>query len=468
MIYKPYPYQDFATEHVITNPASGLLLEMGLGKTVSTLTAIDKLMFDQCEVSRVLVIAPKRVADEVWTTESTKWDHLRHLRISKILGTEKQRKEALKAKADIYVINCENVVWLIAQLGGAWPFDMVVVDESTKFKSAKSARFKALRQILPKINRRVILTGTPIPNGLLDLWPQVYLLDQGERLGKTLTSYRDQYFKAGQRNAHVIFNYELRTNTDELIGSDVYEKEIYSKIGDICISMRTEDYLNLPPLINRDINVRFSAKVKQQYDDFEREQVLALEDVEEISAVNAAALGNKLLQFSNGAVYGADKKYYEVHNEKIEELDELLDVANGKPFFVFYSYRHDVERIHRHLKKYKPRELKSSGDIHDWNRGTVPFMLAHPASAGHGLNLQAGGHNVGWFGLPWSLELYKQGVTRFHRQGQEMSVINNRIIAPGTMDMNVLQVLDEKAGNQDLLMNAVKAVVRKHRTALMV
>jgi SNF2 family DNA or RNA helicase len=464
MIYKPYPYQEHASDHVIDNQAAGLLMEMGLGKTVSTLTAIDRLINDLFEVNKVLVIAPKRVADEVWTTECEKWDHLRHLKVSKVLGTEKQRKEALKAKADIYVINCENVVWLVAQYAGAFPFDMLVIDESSKFKSHKAARFKALRQIRPRINRVVILTGTPIPNGLLDLWPQVYLLDQGERLGKTIGTYRERYFKEGKRNGHVIFNYELR-KADDLLGDDFYQREIYDRIGDICISMKTQDYLDLPPCIDRNVEISLSPKVMQQYLDFEKEQVLALEDIEEISAVNAAALTNKLLQFANGAVYGTDKQFYEVHNEKIDELEELLDVASGKPLFCFYSFRHDLERIKKHLKKYNPRELRSSEDIRDWNSGKVSFMVAHPASAGHGLNLQAGGHIVTWFGLTWSLELYQQGKTRFHRQGQTNTVINNRLIARGTMDEDVLSAQDHKAAGQEVLMQAVKARVQKYRIA---
>jgi SNF2 family DNA or RNA helicase len=460
MIYHPKIYQEHATDHVIENPASGLLMEMGLGKTVTVLTAIDQLMFDRCEVSRVLVIAPKRVAEEVWTTETNKWDHLKHFRISKVLGTEKQRKEALKAKADIYVINCENVVWLVAHYGGSFPFDMLVIDESSKFKSAKAARFKALRQIRPRINRVVILTGTPVPNGLLDLWPQVYLLDQGERLGKTITSYRDQYFKAGDRNGHIVYNYDLRQGND-ILGKDFYEKEIYGKISDICISMKTEDWLDLPERIDVNVDIRLPSQIQAQYEAFEREQILALEDIEEISAVNAAALTTKLLQFANGAVYGSNGGYYEVHNEKIDALNELLDVLNGKPFFLFYSFKHDLERIQKYLKKYNPRILKSSADIHDWNKGNVPFMLAHPASAGHGLNLQTGGHNLGWFSRPWSLELYQQGVTRFDRQGQINNVINNHLTAINTMDEEVSKALDNKAVGQEVLMQAVKARINK-------
>lgn len=457
-----HSYQKHAIQHVIEHKDSALLIEMGLGKSVISLTAINTLMFDYCEISKVLVIAPKRVAEEVWTTEVQKWSHLKHLKISKVLGTEKQRKEALRAKADIYVINCENVVWLIAQYGGAFPFDCLFIDESSKFKSSKAARFKALRQIRPKINRVVILTGTPVPNGLLDLWPQVYLLDQGERLGKTITGYRERYFNAGQRNGPIVYDYNLRQG-DIVMGRDFYEKEIYDKIGDICISMKTEDWLDLPERIDRNIDIKLPSRIQQMYDDFEKEQILALEDLEEISAVNAAALRNKLIQFANGAVYVNDKDYYEVHNEKIEELDELLDVANGKPFFVFYAYKHDLERIKKHLKKYNPRELKGSSDIYDWNRGAAPFMLAHPASAGHGLNLQAGGHNLAWFCLPYyNLELYQQGVTRFDRQGQIHSVINNRFRVLNTFDEDMSESIDNKAAGQEILMQAIKVRREKH------
>jgi SNF2 family DNA or RNA helicase len=463
MKYIPHPYQDHATKHIIDNPSSGLFLEMGLGKTVATITAIDTLMFDLCEVSKVLVIAPKRVAEEVWSTEIEKWDHLQHFRISKVLGTERQRKEALKAKADIYVINRENVVWLVAHYGGSLPFDMLVIDELSSFKSAKSARFKALRIVVPGIKRVVGLTGTPVPNGLLDLWPQMYLLDQGQRLGKTLTSYREKYFKPGKRNSHIVYNYEQKTETDvDLFGADIYQKEIYEKIGDICISMKAEDYLSLPKRIDRNIDVRFSDKTMQQYLQFEKEQILALEDLEEISAVNAAALTNKLLQFANGAVYNSEGEWYEVHKEKIEALEEILDTANGHPVLVFYSYKHDKERILSHLKKYKPQEFKGPETTARWNRKEIGMMMAHPASAGHGLNWQAGGNIIVWFGLPWSLELYLQAVARLDRQGQTTSVVNHRLISKGTMDEDVLLALDNKSVGQEILMKAVKARIEKY------
>lgn len=462
MKYQPYLYQEHATEHIIENPYCGLFLDMGLGKTVSTLTAIDTLMFDLCEVSKVLVIAPKRVAEYTWSTETDKWDHLKHFKLSLVLGSELQRKEALKAKADIYVTNRENVAWLVGFYGTAFPFDTVVIDELSSFKSAKAIRFKALRQIRPKIKRVIGLTGTPAPNSLLDLWPQLYLLDLGERLGKTLTGYREKYFSPGKRNGRIVYEYNLKQDEPEILGKDFYEKEIYEKISDICISMKSEDYLDLPERIERTVEIQFSNKIREQYEDFERKQILALEDVEEITAVNAAALSNKLLQFANGAVYDSEKNYYEVHNYKLEALEEILDTANGQPVFVGYSYRHDAERIKKYLKAYKPVELKDSAAIHDWNQGKISLLIAHPASAGHGLNLQAGGHICTWFGLPWSLELYQQFNKRLHRQGQLHSVIVNLLTAMGTMDEDVIRVLSNKAAGQDALMNAVKARIKKY------
>jgi SNF2 family DNA or RNA helicase len=462
MNYNPHPYQDHATDHIIEHPYSGLFLDMGLGKTVSTLTAIDRLMFDLCDVEKVLVIAPKRVAEDTWSTEVNKWDHLQHLKISKILGTEKQRKEALRVKADIYVINRENVAWLVGLYAGSFPFGMLVIDELSSFKSAKATRFKALRIVRPKIKRVVGLTGTPVPNGLLDLWPQLYLLDMGERLGKTLTGYRERYFTPGKRNGYVVYDYKLREQ-DELLGQNIYEKEIYEKIGDICISMKAQDYLDLPERIDRNISIRLSPKIKSQYDEFEKKQILALEDLDDISAVNAAALTNKLLQFSNGAVYNHEGDWFEVHKEKLEALEEIIETSAGHPVLVFYSYRHDKERIMKYLKNYNPQELTNSAMIARWNNKEISVMLAHPASAGHGLNLQAGGNIIVWFGLPWSLELYLQAIKRLDRQGQTQVVINHRLITKGTMDEDVLAVLDRKASGQEALLQAVKVRIDKYR-----
>lgn len=462
MIYTPHEYQVFATEHLLKHPYSGLFIGMGLGKTATTLTAIDKLMFEEMDVQKVLVIAPKKVTEDTWTEEVKKWDHLKHLKISVVLGTERERIEALKAKADIYAINRENVAWLVSFYGGAFPFDMVVIDELSSFKSAKSVRFKALRTVRPKIKRVVGLTGTPAPNGLLDLWPQLYLLDQGERLGKTLTGYREKYFNAGRRNGHIVFDYKLKEDKDDILGSGIYEKEIYDKIGDICISMKAEDYLELPPRLDRDKVVHLPDKIMKQYYDFEEQMILSLEDTENISAINAAGLTNKLLQFANGAVYNHEKQYHEIHQEKIEALEEDMEAANGNPVLVFYQYKHDLERIQKHFKAYKPVLLSGSAEIKAWNEKKIPMLLAHAASAGHGLNLQHGGNLIEWFGVPWGLELYQQAVARLDRQGQTMPVINSRIIAKSTMDEDVLLSLAGKARTQDAIMNAVKARIKKY------
>ncbi len=485
MKYQPHPYQEHATQHIIDHTEAGLFLEMGLGKTVSTLTAIDQLIYDRLEVGKVLVIAPKRVAEDTWSTEVEKWDHLRHLTISKVLGSERQRKEALKRQADIYVINRENVVWLVSHYQTAFPFDMVVIDELSSFKSAKAARFKALRMVRPRIKRVVGLTGTPAPNGLLDLWPQLYLLDMGQRLGKTLTSYRDRYFKPAKQNGHIVYSYKMR-ETDELLGEDYWQKEIYEKIGDICISMKTEDYLQLPERMDIQVPVHLDPDILEQYLDFEKEQVLQLlshsteeayvwEDEDgitteepkkvDISAPNAAALTTKLLQYGNGAIYDEDGTWHEIHKAKLEALEEIIDTAQ-QPVLVFYAFQHDLERMKRHLKAYKPRELKTSADIKDWNAGKVPVLMAHPASAGHGLNLQAGGSIIVWFSLPWSLELYQQANARLHRQGQTKAVIVHMLMAQGTMDADVLAALTNKTKTQDALMAAVKARVEKYRKTM--
>ena len=454
MEFKPWGYQDHAIDHIIENPFAGLFLDMGLGKTVSTLTAVNRLMYEDLEIDRVLVIAPKRVAEDTWTTEVDKWNHLKHLRVSVVLGTERQRKEALKAKADIYVINRENVPWLVGFYQSAWPFDMVVIDELSSFKSAKAIRFKALRMVRPMIKRVVGLTGTPAPNGLIDLWPQVYLLDQGERLGKSITRYRETYFTPGKRNGHVVFNYNLRSDG---------EQQIYEKISDICISMKAKDYLQLPERINRTVEITLPDKLKAKYEEFEREQILALEDSDEISAVNAAALSGKLLQFANGAVYDAEKNWHEIHKAKLEALDEIIDTANGQPVLVFYSFKHDLARIQEALKKYKPKTLDNKEDIRAWNQGNIQLLLAHPASAGHGLNLQAGGNIIVWFGLTWSLELYQQANARLDRQGQTKPVIVHHLAVRGTMDEDVMLSIVRKATGQDALMDAVRVRILKYQ-----
>lgn len=450
-------YQRYSADFIQAHPAAGLLLDMGLGKTVSTLTAINRLMYEDLEINKVLVIAPKRVAEDTWIKEIDKWDHLKHLRISRVLGTERQRKEALQTEADIYVINRENVCWLVALYHGSLPFDMLVIDELSSFKSPKAQRFKALRLVRPQFSRVVGLTGTPAPNGLIDLWSQIYLLDQGERLEKTITKYREKYFRPGRSNGQVVFDYKI------LDGS---EKAIYQKISDICVSMKAEDYLELPPRMDHTAYVTMSEVVRSQYEDFEKTEVLRLLDQDEespISAVNAAALSNKLLQFSNGAVYDADRNVHEIHDYKLEALEEIVEAANGEPVLIFYSFRHDISRIKRKLKAYKPRELVDGKDIDDWNAGKIPILLAHPAGAGHGLNLQKGGNIIVWFGLTWSLELYQQACARLHRQGQIKPVQVYHLLTKGTMDEDVMKAISGKADKQEALMQAVKARINKYK-----
>jgi len=455
-------YQRHARQHILDNPYCGLFMEMGLGKTVATATALNELLYDSFEIRKPLIIAPLRVAQSVWTTEVEKWDHLKHLKISKILGSEKERKEALLAKADIFIINVENVAWLVAHLAGAWPFDLVVLDESSKFKNPQSIRFKALRSVRPKMKRVILLSGTPAPNGLLDLWAPMYLLDQGERLGKTISKYRDTYFKPGRGKGFVVYEYNLRKGYDWLI---------YEEIGDICISMKEADYLKLPERIENTITIQMPPALKKKYDDFEREQVLAVADGVEISPANAAGLSNKLTQFANGAIYGdlipgkTAKEWHEIHDLKIDELREILEIADGKPVLVFYEFKHDLERILHKLRSFKPKVLKGDQDIKDWNDKKIPFLLAHPATAGHGLNMQAGGNCVVWFGLTWNLEYYQQGVKRVHRQGQLETVINNKLIIAGTMDEDIAIALVEKADTQEALMQAVKARINKYLKA---
>ncbi len=455
-----HDYQEFSVQHIINNPEAGLFLDMGLGKTISTLTAIEELLYDRLEVNKILVIAPKTVALNTWPDEIEKWDHLKHLKYSLVLGTEKQRKKALEKEADIYIINRENVVWLVSHFGGGYmPFDMLVIDELSSFKSAKAQRFKALRQVRPLFKRAVGLTGTPAPNGLVDIWPQMYLLDRGERLGKTITGFRHEYCTEGLKNGHVVYKYHMQKGAEE---------RIYEKIGDICVSMKARDYLDLPAQIDRTINIRLDAKTKNAYDSFARERVLEFLQKEEeegaVTAANAAALANKLLQFANGAIYDEERNVRHIHNCKLEALEELVEEAQGDPILCFYSYKHDLSRIKKSKKIGKfVRELKTPEDMKAWNRGEIKLLLAHPASAGHGLNLQKGGHIMIWFGLPWSLELYQQAVARLMRQGQIYLVKVFHLVIEGSIDWDVLKALEGKKESQDALMSAVKAQIRKYQ-----
>ncbi len=452
-IWQPYEYQKHAGMHIRDNKFSGLFLDMGLGKTVITLTEIEWLIYQNVEVERVLVIGPKQVIRSVWKQEAEKWAHLSHLKVSIVWGTVRERLNALKVKADIYLINRENLVWLVNLFQTGWPFDMVVVDELSSFKNHASQRFRALRIVRPYIDRLVGLTGTPAPNGLLDLWSQMYLLDEGARLGKNITGYRNRYFVAQSLGDGFISKYVLRPEAKE---------NIYSKIGDICISMKAKDYLDLPPLITNDIFVDLDPLVMTKYRKFKDDCILELINTE-ITALNAGALTNKLLQFSNGAIYHSDnpKDYSVVHDEKLEVLQDIMDEAQGGNVLVFYSFRHDLERIKRKFPSI--RQLKTPQDIDDWNAGKIPMMIAHPASAGHGLNLQQGGHIMVWFGLNWSLELYQQAVARIMRQGQIHSVIMHRIISRGTKDMDVVRSLASKDAQQNDLMLAVKADIEEYR-----
>lgn len=447
MKFVPHEYQKHSINHIIDHPASGLFLDMGLGKTVTTLTAIENLIW-LGEVNKVLVIAPLRVAEDTWSTEVDKWDHI-DLRISKILGKEKDRLAAIKEDANIYVINRENVEWLVKLLINKWPFDMVVIDELSSFKSSKSKRFRALKKVRPYFKRIVGLTGTPTPNGLIDLWPQIYLLDGGQRLGKTITGYKDQYFKPGRRNGNIIYNWDLREGSEE---------QIHKRIGDICISMMAKDYLDLPERVDNIININLHDKALNNYKKFEKELVIELGE-EDITAANAAVLTNKLLQMANGAIYTDDKFVKEIHDKKIDRLLEIVDTSDNKPVLVFYNFKHDYSRISEVLsnKKVKHQTLDTSEDIKKWNNGEIQVALLHPASAGHGLNLQYGGNIIIWFGLTWSLELYQQANARLHRQGQTETVIIHHLIAKGTVDEDVMKALGNKEVNQNMLLEAVKA-----------
>lgn len=442
MKYTAHGYQKKATERILQQKRVGLFLDMGLGKTVITLTAIKELIEDFA-IWKVLVIAPKRVAEDTWSREHEKWDHLSGLRISKVLGTPAQRMKALRAEADIYVIGRDNVKWLVELMGKSWPFDMVVIDELSSFKNPSAQRFKALRKVIPASDRVVGLTGTPSPNGLMDLWAEIYLLDRGERLGTTISAYREKYFRAGARNGYIVYKWEPYSYS---------QKEIERKISDICMSMSAEDYLELPERMDNEIKIRLSPKEMKQYDQMEREQLLRIDD-EAVVALNAAAVMNKLLQMANGSVYADGGDVVRIHEKKLDALEEIIDTT-GEPVLVFYSFRHDLEAIKKRIPD--ARELESSEDIARWNRGEIPVLLCHPASVGYGLNLQDGGHVIVWYGLTWSLELYQQANARLYRQGQQKAVIIHHLIAEGTVDEQVMGALQHKDTSQSALLAALK------------
>lgn len=449
MIYVPHDYQTFATEFIIEHSISAVLLEMGLGKSVITLTAIKELLYNSFDVSKVLVIAPLRVARDTWPAEIEKWDHLNGLTYSVVIGTEKERTAALSKKADIYLINRENVDWLINKSGVPFDFDMVVIDELSSFKSASAKRFKSLLKVRPKIKRIVGLTGTPSSNGLMDLWAEFRLLDMGERLGRYISSYRMNYFVPDKRNQQMIFSYKPKAGAEEAI---------YKRISDITISMKSADFLEMPECVINEVEVKLSEKEWSAYDELRQEMVVSLGE-EEIDAANAAALSGKLLQMANGAIYNENKEVFHIHDRKLDALEDLIEGANGKPVLVAYWYNHDLERI---KKKFDVREIKSSKDISDWNNGKIPIAVIHPASAGHGLNLQSGGSALVWFGLTWSLELYQQTNARLWRQGQNDTVVIHHIIAKDTIDEDVMKALRIKEKTQTDLINAVKARIGGH------
>lgn len=443
MKYKPHNYQQFATDFILNQSICCLMLDMGLGKTVITLTALWQLTLDSFDVSRVLVIAPKRVAEDTWPKELAKWEHLTGLTSSLVLGSTAERKAALQRKAFLYIINRENVAWLVKN--HYWDFDMVVIDELSSFKSNKAERFKAMKKVRPMVTRIVGLTGTPAPNTLLDLWPQMYLMDMGQRLGRFIGGFRDRFFLPDKRNREIIYSYKPREGAEDAI---------YALISDICISMKAADYLDMPERIDNRIEVSMSPKERKLYDTFQKDMVLSIGD-EELDAVNAAALSNKLLQMANGAVYGEDKKVIPIHGRKLDALEDLVEAANGKPLLVAYWYKHDLQRIKARFKN--ARCIDTAKDIDDWNAGKIPLALIHPASAGHGLNLQDGGCTIVWFGLTWSLELYQQLNARLWRQGQKHTVVIHHIVTKGTHDEDVMRALENKDTRQSALIEAVRA-----------
>lgn len=456
--FKPYPHQAAGIDWILKNPACALLWGMGTGKTVTTLTAINKLLFDCLDDGPVLVIAPKRVAENTWSKETEKWEHLQHLRVRKIMGTEKQRIETVRSVfegpfADLYVINRENVVWLVDLLQNRWPFPIVVIDELSSFKSAQAKRWKALRRVRGRIRRLIGLTGTPRPNGLEDLWPEVYLLDQGERLGRTLGAFRDRYLTPEKMNGHIVYSYRPKEGA---------EAEVYDRLSDICMSIKKDDVLSLPGQIYEDIELTCPPSLLKKYKQFERDKVLeCLTEEGEIVAGSAAALTNKLLQFANGAIYDMDGNVHELHTIKLDALEELLEEAGGDNVLVLYAYKHDRDRIRQRITC---RELDTPEDIDAWNRGEIPVALAHPASIGHGLNLQDGGHIIVWYGLTWSLELYQQANERLNRPGQKNVCRVYHLILKGTHDSRVLEALKNKDKGQAAAIEALRLEVVKNET----
>ena len=449
MIYRPHAYQRRATDFVVHNRYTALFLDMGLGKTVATLTALQQLKEDYMEIDKTLVIAPKSVARNTWTGESHKWDHLRDMRLSIVMGTDKQRRKALEAEADVYVINRDNVTWLVNYCCNTlrcWPFDSVVVDESSSFKNPQSRRFKSLRKMTPQIRRMVLLTGTPSPNGLMDLWAQINLLDSGKRLGRTLSMYRQQYFRPGKHNGHVVFEWIPKAGSRE---------RITEAISDICLSMQAEDYLEMPDLIQAGVTIALADDEMKGYQDFEKEQLMQVDEAQ-IEAVTAAALTNKLLQYTGGAVYDSDHEWHKVGDSKMEALQSILE-ATEEPVLVFYQYQHEKERILADFGNYQPVLFNGEPEIlKKWNDREIRLLLCHPASVAYGLNMQEGGRTIVWYTPTWNLELYQQANARLYRQGQDKPVLLYHIVATGTMDERVMDALSGKGDCQTALLRRIK------------
>lgn len=449
MKFIPHDYQRYAAEFIITHPISALLLDMGLGKTSITLTAINDLLFDSFEIHKVLVVAPLRVARDAWSAEIEKWEHLKNLQYSVVVGPAQERLKALCTPADIYIINRENIQWLVEESGLTFDFDMAVIDELSSFKNHQSKRFKAFMKVRPKLKRIVGLTGTPASNGLMDLFAEFKLLDMGERLGRLIGQYRNAYFQPDKRNGMVVYSYKPLPDA---------EQRIYDKISDITISMKATDHLKMPELISAEYMVQLSENEKEKYDRLKKDLIFSTED-NEVPAANAASLSNKLSQMANGAVYSDDGETVHIHDRKLDALEDIIESMNGRPLLVAYWFKHDLERI---KKRFEIREIKSSEDISDWNSGKIPVALIHPASAGHGLNLQSGGSTLVWFGLTWSLELYQQTNARLWRQGQTAdTVVIQHIIAKSTIDEQIMKALKTKDTTQAALITAVKAEVHK-------
>ena len=444
MKYVPHEYQTYATDFILAHPVAAILLEMGLGKSIITLTAIFDLCLDSFDVRKVLIVAPLRVARDTWPAEIEKWDHLKGLTYSVAVGTEPERKAALRQVASVYIINRENVQWLIESSGLPFDYDMVVIDELSSFKSHQAKRFRSLMKTRPHVKRIVGLTGTPSSNGLMDLWAEFRLLDMGKRLGRFITHYRDEFFTPDKRNQQMVFSYKPKPGAED---------EIYRRIADITISMKSADYLKMPECVMNEVPVTLSGTEHEVYTQMKNDLVVSLNG-EEIDAVNAAALSGKLCQMANGAVYGEESRVVHIHDRKLDALEDLIEAANGKPVLVAYWFKHDLTRIQ---ERFHVREIRTSTDIADWNTGTTPVGLIHPASAGHGLNLQAGGSTLVWFGLTWSLELYQQTNARLWRQGQKSeTVVIHHIITKGTIDEQIVAALKQKDKTQAALIDAVK------------